>query len=76
MSLGNTHFSLFNTEYLNNLFLIINYLEVSLIFNIKISVFNVDNTDIGKKTCNDDQLDSIKSRLRSARKKGIQIYPQ
>lgn len=32
-------------------------------------VFNVDNTDIGKKTCNDDQLDSIKSRLRSARKK-------
>ncbi|KAE9535994.1 hypothetical protein AGLY_007895 [Aphis glycines] len=32
-------------------------------------VFNVDNTDTGKRTSNDDQLDSIKSRLRSARKK-------
>ncbi|XP_029346505.1 putative leucine-rich repeat-containing protein DDB_G0290503 isoform X2 [Acyrthosiphon pisum] len=33
-------------------------------------VFNVDNDDIGKKTCTNDQLDdSIKSRLRSARKK-------
>ncbi|XP_026818114.1 uncharacterized protein LOC113557035 [Rhopalosiphum maidis] len=32
-------------------------------------VFNVDNADIVKKSCNDDQLDSIKSRLRSARKK-------
>ncbi|XP_025205135.1 uncharacterized protein LOC112601640 [Melanaphis sacchari] len=32
-------------------------------------VFNVDNADIDKKACNDDQQDSIKSRLRSARKK-------
>ncbi|CAI6360481.1 unnamed protein product [Macrosiphum euphorbiae] len=32
-------------------------------------VFNVDNNEIGKKTCTNDQLDSIKSRLRSAKKK-------
>ncbi|CAI6363275.1 unnamed protein product [Macrosiphum euphorbiae] len=33
-------------------------------------VFNVDNADIGKETCTNDELDnSIKSRLRSARKK-------
>ncbi|KAL5236401.1 hypothetical protein ACI65C_003811 [Semiaphis heraclei] len=32
-------------------------------------VFNVDNTDIGKKASTNDQQDSIKSRLRSARKK-------
>ncbi|XP_029345669.1 uncharacterized protein LOC100572770 isoform X1 [Acyrthosiphon pisum] len=32
-------------------------------------VFNVDNTEIGKKACTNDHLDSIKSRLRSAKKK-------
>ncbi|XP_022171206.1 uncharacterized protein LOC111034342 isoform X2 [Myzus persicae] len=32
-------------------------------------VFNVDNADIDKKSCSNDQSDTIKSRLRSARKK-------
>lgn len=35
-----------------------------------ILVFNVDNADDGKKTCTIERQDTIKSRLRSAKKKG------
>lgn len=35
-----------------------------------ILVFNVDNADDGKKTCTIERQDTIKSRLRSAKKNG------